>query len=340
MLVISKNVKKRKSKNQKAKFLEQFSAYVTQPALEWTECEQTCLEISATMEECLNFKDVHKFVERCPTFSQWRTYIGASLLSYKHFGPLVGVTWFHSVESLTFICNEVLYPLLQQTNSSHIVTLDVRFGFSEACMQEYGVPVLCQQDALFKRASFCNMTKIKEMRHEMVRTKILYIDMRNNITIDHMSSVLKNMLAVVFAGPMCLLPYLKLVNEKLVETHQFERVIYQTFGVSCDRVAFDSDLACTCVIVYYRSNVLSCLPTHSILTNPTNALRHHYIRHALAGNIPDYWKYVLSKIPLVTFFKMRPPPTKKCAFDQMLVDTFSHSCTGSMEQQQDELCCF
>ena len=319
---VSKNAKKRQSKNYKTKFLLQFEKYITPVIFEMYDCDKTRRDIFETLEECVqlhDYKSAQHFVRNCPTFYEWCNYISSND-TFKHVGKLCGVTWLHSMESLQFVCNSIMHPLLQQTQSSCVLALNVTSGFSEACMKAYGLPICCtgKQDA-----SFIPMQR-PNLKTEL---KVLYFDIHIiNIPLEHLTTLLPDVSVIVFAGPMCLFPYLYHLNDRLIGMHKFYRRVYQTFGVAADRVVFDGDLSSTCVVVYSRTNdMLSHLTMHNILEDPTNALRHHYIRHALAGNIPDYWKYVLSKIPMATFFKMVPPFRKKCSFDEMLVDVFSNS---------------
>lgn len=329
----NKNCRKRKSKNFKKNFLKEFASYVTESVPLSANDATVTQEIFSLMSECIHTRSVQSiqnYVTKCPTFKEWRLYI-QERADFVAFGKLCNVAWFHSFESLRFLCKDVLHPLMMTYNSPYVHAVGVNSGFNEACLNAYGIPVSCQSTkAVFSTREEANLNEqfIQTQCSFAIKEdiKILYMDLRPQLSVDFIVKYVKNASVVIFAGPMCFFPSLYRINELLIEKFQYHRCVYETFGVSSDRLVFDGTLSCTCVIVYYRPTTsLSCLPTEHIMQDSGNSLRQHYIRHAVSESIPNYWKYVLPKIPLATFFKRLQPLSKKCLFDQMLIDVFSNS---------------
>jgi hypothetical protein len=230
--------------------------------------------------------------------------------------------------------------MLEVTQSSQVCAIEVIFGFNEACIRARGVPLLCQAPPVLSQkhrhtAKSYEFLERYEQFPPNTDASILYLDMRLGMRFDVFIPYLSQASFIVIAGPMCMIPFLYRTNDALIQTYKFHRRIYETRGISADRTVFDGDLACTCVIVYYRATMTACLPLCHILEDPTNALRHHYIRHALAGNIPEYWKLVLPQIPLKCFFKLLPPDQTTCPFDDMLIDVFAN---GHLAEEQTMDC--
>lgn len=334
------NAKKRKSKQVKKNFLALYAQYVIPYREPMKSLQRDNIHIM--LHGLTNCGDIttaiENYVTHCPLFHDWCNYIQCSELKFSLYGKALGVSWFHSIESLGFVCDSLLHMMLEVTGASSVCCMDVVFGLTEACMRARGVPVLCQSSPSISSTDPERFTFLELYSQLPPNTdfSVIYIDMRLGIQSTTLESCVSQASFVVFAGPMCMLPFLYRLNSILIQTHKFHRRIYKTYGVSSDRVPFDDDVACTCSVVYYRSDMTRHLPYHSILDNPTSVMRQHYIRHALTGNIPEYWKLVLTHIPLKIFLKALPSEKTACPFDYMLIDVFSNGHEEEDGEQDEE----
>ena len=334
---MNKSVKKRKGKQIKNVFLKQFSQYVLDmPKITNFEVVH---DLSHTLREIgqpdKRLNAIKKFVLHCPTFQNWCDFIACTNTNFEIYGKAFGVSWFHSTESLQFVC-DMLQTMLQTTNSTQVCGIDVIFGFNEACMRSRGVPILCQT-AYCHKASEIPFTFVEQYQEFPPNTNldVLYIDMRLGMRFQILKPYISQASFIVFAGPTCMLPFLYRTNDALIHTYKFHRCMYNTFGVSADRVVYDGNVSCTCIIVYYRPNMYAHIPQHPVLENPSNILRQHYIRHALSGNIPEYFKWVITNMPLKVFLSILPDDTQTCPFDHMLIDIFGNGHINECEEEEE-----
>ncbi len=327
------NTKKRKNKQIRKQFLQQYSAYINvlQPPLSKKREKNINKLLCDLMHSHVASVAVINYVSHVPSFEEWCKFIQTDEnANFYAANKTLGVSWLHSAESLKFLCDDILKPITKATKASYVCCVNVLQGLNEACMYACGTRVVCQ--SALREERFIFIRAVPNLPAE-IKQHVIYMDMRLGMQWKALEPYVETASCIVFAGPMCLLPFLYRINDFLIQKHEFQRRIFKTFGISADRVVFDGDVPCTCAVVYYHQHLEPHLPCDNILETPTDALRQHYLRHALSGAIPDYWKLVLAHIPLKTFLTLIPHHKLACPFDTMLIQVFGN---GSLFQENDD----